>query len=132
MIRFLQKLKENIRKNGIECTISEPTDELIHSMPYVILNPISEKWEFNLLGNPDNKNVKFKIYFYAEHINGNYGSEIEEISHKIAEIFKSENIKKEILNYLTAELKVSFLEENTLILVTFEINLKLHRRSEWE
>lgn len=132
MITLMKKIKNLFEDKGIDCDISEITDEIVHSMPYVILSPLSEKWEFNMLGNPANKNVRFRIQYYDNHINGNYGEEIESISQIVKEVLKAKELKEEVLNYLSGELKVSFLEENTLILVTFDINLKLHRRSEWE
>lgn len=125
MITLLRKIKEI---SDIECRIGEYNDELFHCMPVILLTPISEKWEYNLLGSPDNKNIKFRLNYYSDHIDGKYDLEFEEAIKKIKELLKNEEVKADILDYVGTELKIELLEENTIMNIMADINLKLVRR----
>ncbi|PID67416.1 MAG: hypothetical protein CR959_00320 [Fusobacteriales bacterium] len=125
MIDLLKKIRE---VSDVECRIGEYNDELIHCMPVIVLTPMSEKWEYNLLGNPDNKNIRFRMNYYDDHVGDNFDLEYEKAILKIKELLKNEEVKAGIITYVGTEIKTQLLEENTIINVVAEINLKLDRR----
>lgn len=129
MIQLLRIIKNEFEKQNVkDCIISEVSEEINYLTPTVIISPISEEWSVNALGNSDNKNIRFKILYFDEHIEGNYDLEIEEIVAKIKEVLNSKDVIKEIINFNKVVIDVSLAEEGTKILITANINLKLHRR----
>jgi hypothetical protein len=128
VIEILREIKDKYKALDIECEIAEIDDTLIDVKPVVILTPISERWIHDLLGNPSDKEVRFKIQVFKEHIEKEYDVEIEETLNQLKEILKSNEIKKHITTYLSTNITNELIEENTTILITADINLKLHRR----
>lgn len=129
MIALMRIIQDEFKEIGIkDCTISELSDEINYLTPAVVLSPISEEWTFNLLGNQNDKEVKFKIYYYDDHIEGNYDNEIDDIINKIKNVLNTEKVIDEVANFNSTVINISLEEENTKICVVANISLKLCRR----
>lgn len=132
MIELLRTIKKKYEDNNYECHIGEMDDVLIDVKPVVVLTPISENQSWDMLGNPSTKDVRFKIQTVLDHFEKAYDLEIEEAIEEMKKVLKSAEVKRHIVTYKNVETSSSLEENETVIMVTTNISLKLHRRLEWE
>lgn len=128
MINILREIKKAYIDLGYDCEIAEIEDVLIDVKPFIVLTPVYEKWIHDLLGNPSNKDIKFKIQIFKEHIENEYDTEIDSTLSQLKQVLTSKEVKKDITTYLGTTVTSDLIDENSTIVIIAEITLKLHRR----
>lgn len=124
MIDFLKRIKEIA---DIDCEIGEYDLEKTFTYPYLLLTPISEKWEQNLLGNVTDKKIRVKMSLFLEN-NDNYENIAQEGIEKLKSLLLNEYVKKDIITFISADVQLSLIDEQTVLCAVLDTNLEISRR----
>lgn len=124
MIEFLKRIRDIA---GMESEIGEYGPDSTFLYPFLLLTPISEKWNTGLLGNVMDKTIRIRLSLFLEN-DGKYEDIAQEAVNTLKGLLLDKRIKDEIITFISADVQLSLIEEQTVMCATLDTSLEITRR----
>ena len=123
MMDLLEHLKEKVEESGLICEIRPESEDVF---PDVTLEPLSEEWEHDNLGNRKSKEIEFNVFRYVDD-NVHYADNVKQGIDFIEQIYSLLK-NKEILNIVRCKTWFSENKDKLLVEVKANFIIKLYKR----